>query len=400
MEQEIGRKNLYITFIVLIFLGQVVFGFYYYVFGANAPVMMDYYQITPTQQGFIITMKAMGALIVSLYLAMYGERHNKINLICISMLVLSASSITIGFAPPYMALIFAAAIGGAAYNTINVMANSIIPEMYFKQKETLIPILHAFFGVGAMVIPIVVTLMVNPNAPASFVRPFFLIGALEFILLIIFFVVGRRILPLSPYADMESVKKHNSGNPTEIFKTKKAWLFLFATLLYFSFQIGIASWLPTYCLELGMDFGTAGAMLTAFFLGSLVMRFCGPLILRKINAQKAYFYFGMLSAITMVAALFLTNVIAMMILVTIAGFMQGSCVAFLILMATEAFPHRVASASSIIYIGVNGAVMTAPLWMGAIAEHIGFRVPLLLICLFMVFSAILIMGIRKDEREV
>jgi len=274
------------------------------------------------------------------------------------------------------------------------MMNGMIPELFPKYKNTLLPWLHAFFGVGAMTAPMFVTLIVNPDIPSTFTRPFLIIGSLLTVFAIVFLIVTRRMIPETPYADMSANKKRVSENPAEIFKSAKAWLFLLAGICYFSFAIGQMSWLPTYCQEIGMDFNLSGTVLTMFFVGALVMRFCGPLILKKITPRKAYIVFTLIAALLYVAALLVSNVTIMMILLVLSGFMQGSCVAFLVLMCTATFPERIASASALPFISASLAAMTAPVWMGAIAEFIGFFVPLLMICGLLVLSVVPIIIIK------
>ena len=399
MHKKMQKKNIlkkkHIAFIALAYCAYIVYAFYFNGFGTNAPAMMRYYHLTSARQGLIFTMQSIGGLFTSVYLALRGERYNKINVIAAGTLMVGATSLAAGFALPYTALILLVIAGGAGYTSMDVMVNSLIPELYPEQKNTLLPMAHAFFGTGAMTAPLLVTTLVNPDVPASFTRPFLLIGALGLGVSLVFWIVSRRVIPETPYADMDAVRKRVSDNPAEIFKTKKAWLFLIAGVLYFSFQIGIVSWLPSYCREIGFEFGASGAMLTAFFVGSLVMRFCGPLILKKLTARKAYVLFGLLSVAAATAALLTVRPAAMMALFAVSGFMQGSCVAFLVLMATEAFPNRVASASSLIFIAATAAAMTAPLWMGGLAEYTGFRVPLLLVGALMVVSVILVMRIGR-----
>jgi len=393
-KKEALAKN-HIIFIILACCVYIVYAFYLNGFGTNAPVMMAFYSITSAQQGFIFTMQSIGALLMSVYLALHGERYNKINVFAAGTLMFTAASLAVGLAPPYILLIVLVMAGGAGYSALDIMLNSMIPELYPNQKNTLLPIAHAFFGTGAMITPILITTLVNPDIPSSFSRPFLLIGAVGAVIFTAFFIASRRVIPETPYYDMAALKNHTSGNQAEIFKTKKAWMFLIAGVMFFSFQLGIVSWLPSYCREIGLDFASSGAMLTAFFAGSLVMRFCGPIILKKMTARKAYILFGLFSAGAVAAALFTANHTAMTVLIAIGGFMQGSCVAFLFLMSTGAFPHRVASASSLITISVNAGAMTAPLWMGGLAELTGFRAPLLLVCALMVLSVLLIVRVGE-----
>ena len=388
MKKKLSIIKAYFAFIFVSYCSYLIIATYVSGFGTNAPVMMEFYLITSAQQGFILTMQSVGALVPLVYLALHGERFNKINMFVVGMLLFGAACLAVGAAPPYAALIVLVMLSGAGVSVVDIVMNGMIPELFQKHKNTLIPLLHAFFGVGAMLAPITVTAIVNPDVTYTFARPFLLIGALGVFLSVIFFLVSRRVIPETPYADMASVRNRVSENPAEIFKTKYSWLFLIAGTLYFSFQVGLVNWLPTYCQEIGMDFDTSGAVLTAFFIGSLLMRFSGPVILKKISARTAYMLFSVIAALLITAALFMESDSAMIALIAIGGFMQGLCVALLVLMCTGAYPHRVASASSLPFIAANIAIMVAPLLMGALAEHIGFRIPLLIGCALLVVSAI------------
>ena len=400
LQKERNLTKKHISFLVLLYSGFIVYALYYSVFGTNAPVMMEHFSITSAQQGLILTTQGMGALLLSVYLALHGERYNKIYIAGIGVLIAGGASVAIGFAPSYTILLLLVVFTGAGYTTFDIMGNGMIPELFPKQKSTLLPLLHAFFGAGAMVTPMLVATMVNPDVPVTFTRPFMIFGILAIVVIMLFFIVSKRVVPETPYADMDSVRKRVSESPADIFKEKKAWYILAASFLYFTYQAGIVSWLPSYCLEIGMDFSTAGGMLTAYFAGALIMRFCAPLFLKKLTAHRAYILFSLLSAAVITTALFLTTPVVMTPLLIIGGFMQGACVAFLFLMAFKAFPHRTASASALILISINIGSMSAPLWMGFIAEFTGYRIPLLLVCGSLALSVALVFLLTRDSDKV
>ena len=388
LDKSLSRKH--ILFILSTFCGYILYAFFRGVFGTNAPVMMEHFDITSAEQGFIITMHSIGALVLAVYLALQGERLNKIRLTGVGIFFAGLSGAAIGFSPPYTLLLLLVLIAGAGYAILDIMSNSIVSELYPKQKSTIIPLLQGFFGTGSILAPIIVTTLVNPDIPGSYVRPFLLVGIAAIIVAVCYRITGENILSETPYADMDSIKKRVSENPAEIFKDKRAWFLLTAGFLYFSYLIGLVSWLPSYFIEIGMDFGTAGRLLTAFLIGQLLMRFGGALVLKWISAYKAYIILSSLSAAAIFAALLTPSITAMIPLLFIGGFMQGSCSAFLFLMAVEAFPQRTASASSLIIISVNTGSMTAPLWMGFVAEHTGYWLPLLLTCFLMALSVVFV----------
>ena len=395
MEQQHTRlQKRHKVLILLGFIGFVLYALYLNGFGANAPVMMDFYNIDAANQGFILTMQSVGALIALIYVALHGERHNKINAFFFGMMLFGIGNVLFGFAPPYIVLIILVMMCGAGGAGADAMINGIISELFPTRKNTLLPLLHAFFGLGAMFTPIFVTVLVNPNIPSTFTRPFLIIGALTVCFSIVLFIATRSLISETPYADMTTIRKRVSQNPAEIFKSAKAWLFLLAGTLHFSFAMGLINWLPTYCLEIGIDFNTSGTILTMFFVGALIMRFCGPLILKKIKARTFYIISTLLAAFLTAIALLVNDITVMIILLVCGGFMQGSNVALLVLMCTSVFPQRLASASSLPFMAASIATMTAPLWMGAIAEHVGFQIPLLMVCALLALSVIPIIIIK------
>jgi len=395
--QKEGFQKKHIVFVFFAYLTYFAYATFYNGFGTSAPVMMDFYQITPARFGLVFTTQAIGATAIMIYFALYGERYNKINIFAIGMLVLAACAIGVGFAPSSFAvLIVLVVIAGIGYSASDVMLNGMIPELFPDKKNTLIPLLHAFFGTGAMMTPIIITALVNPGVPSTFGRPFLLFGSLGVGSIILFTIVSRQIIPETPYSDMDAVRKRVSSNPAEIFKTKNAWMIIAASGLFFSYLLGMTSWLPSHCIEIGLTFNTAGAIATSYFAGSLIMRFCSPLILKKIAVRKAYVIFSLIAAATVAIALFMTIPALIFPLVTIGGFMQGACVALLVLMSTEAFPLRAASATALVFIPANIASMGTALWIGALAEITGFRTPLLMVCACLALSTFFVHRIRNN----
>ena len=359
--------------------------------GSIAPVTMEFYGINAPQQGLIMTMQSIGSLGAGIFVALQGEKYNKINVVALGILILSVIGAAITAIPTYIILLLLVLVMGIGTSFIDILMNSVVTDVYPKQKNTLLPFVHGVFSTGATVVPIIVTRIVEPSIPESFSYPFRVLAISAAAAFALFYISGRRIRPDTPYIEMEATRKRATENPAEIFKTKTAWFFIVVGILYFTFQVGIMMWLPTFAIrDAHADFEIAGMMLTAFFGGSLVMRFLGPLLLRKLTAHQVFTYFGWASAISMLAALFSNNITVMLVLVALSGFLQGSNVATLVLMCGEAFPERTASAASIYSLANNIVLLTTPLWMGILSEHTGFLFPLAMICVALLMSSTLV----------
>ena len=401
MRNEIitGRHRL---FIAASFCAYFVMAIPLTVQGSVAPLTMEFYGISAAQQGLIVTMQSTGAFCTSIFIALRGERYNKIHIIAIGLVIICILGLVISGVPSYALLLGLVAIVGIGTCFIDVMMNSVFSDTYPKQMAVVIPLVHAFYSVGATVVPVFASLLVDPDVPFTFAYMYRLLFILAAPVFVLYIISGRRIMKETPYINLDAMKKRVAENPTEVFKSKTSWFFLAVGVMYFSFQIGITMWIPTYAIrEAGADYGAGAMMVTAFYGGTLVMRFLVPLFLRKFTAHQVFSCFGWTSIAFMFAALFAGNITLMLVFVIISGFFQGSNVATFILMCTEAFPERTASASALCAISGGIAFLSAPLWMGALSDFTGFLFPMVLICcIFFVSATLVFFHGRQRKKEV
>jgi fucose permease len=382
----------------------VVYASYFNIFGSSATVMMKFYGITESGQGFILTVQSIGMLAGTIFLALWGERYNKIRAITLGAALLGFSVVMIGLSPRfvsidagYATLLFLVLLAGVGCTFIDVMVNGVINENFGEAKTTVLPLTHAFFGIGTVCAPLLVTAVVDPETASSFATPYLIVGIVAAVMFFCFAGSDRTITPLTLYADMTEIRKRVAENPAEIFRFKESWIILAASVFYFAYQIGTAVWLPAYCQQvLQMEYQFAGRMLTIFFGGALVMRFLSPLLLKKLPVKQYFIWFTLGSAACMTIAL-LSGGPAFIPLIAAAGFLQGLNAVLLILMSCAIFPQRTASATAIVPAAVGISTMLFPFIMGAIAESASFVMSFLLIIVCCAASSLIIFFLGKGR---
>lgn len=385
----------------------IAYALYVNSFGSNADIMMKFFGISEGSHGLILTIQSVGGIATAVWLSLFGEKYNKIYVICACLALMAAGSILTGIIPAffpegggYGLLLVFVLFAGIGYTGIDVMMNGVIADTYPENKENVLPIAHAFYSTGAMAAPVFVTSVVDTAKPSSFSLPFLLIGILSAAVFAGYLASGRRIMPDTPYTDMKAVRARVTENPAEIFREKKAWMILAVCLMYFCFMYGLSVWMPTFFMqEKAFGHSMSGWMSTVFFFGALLMRFVSPVIFRRIQAAKFYIVSGILSAVCMAAAFMtdpsLTALIA--ILVFAGGFLQGAHVIALVMISCNEFPDRTASASAITVLAFNLAAMVMPALIGSIAEKTGFMIPMYILTLCMLCSVLLIWAEQRDK---
>ena len=378
----------------------IVYSVFSSLYGAEATVMMGFLGISTTQQGFLITIQCIGGLGVSLLCVFFGERFNKLSMIALGIILLSAGSLATVFGVNYIQIMLFALVAGIGYTFMDIMENAAVVDYFPTKTKTALPTLHMTFGIGAVIGPFFATAVVDPNVLSTFTRPFLVVGIAGLAVLVVFFIASRRMFHgQKPPKYSTPAKKQNPGG---IFKYPAAWVMVAAGMLYFSFQRGVQTWYPSYLIEsANVSFQFSGLALTLFFLGSLACRIASPFLFNRFSILKMCILMTILSAAFMALSVALAPVlVGLSVAMAIAGgVMQGAFVASYVFLICEMFPGKAASASGVVMIAINLGGITSPLWMGWMAEQMGFTIPLYIIAVMMLGSAGLIAVAHKMNKK-
>ncbi len=392
-----GKEKFLLASIFTIIILYAIFASLY---GAEATVMMGFFKIGTAEQGFLTTVQSAGGLAVSLLLLFWGERMGRLKMVAFGIALLAAGSLSTALSVDYGQVLLFALIAGVGYTFIDIMSNAAIVDIFPDRKKTALPMMHMTYGIGAVIGPFFATAVVDPNLLASFGRPFLIVGVAGFAAFVLFVVASCRVKEERPKTKAVQSVKERGG----IFRYPSAWIMLAAGFLYFSFQRGLVSWYPSYLIEsAGVSFWFSGVALTLFFVGMLAFRISSPYWFNRVNILKMCILLTALAGACMLVSLALVpvSVTAAIIFVVLGGALQGVFGPAFIYLICDLFPGRSASASSVLLIALNLGGITAPLWMGSMAESIGFTVPLYIIFSMLVGSAAMIALAHKvhDKRE-
>lgn len=388
----------------LCFLMYFLYGIYFNSVGANAENMMSFFRVTESRQGMILTVQSVACIGMTVVLGLFGERINKLYGLMAGLAVLGAAAIAIGTIPQYRAegsgfslLLIFVLIGGFGLITLDLLMNGAIADLFPKQKNTLLPVVHAFFGTGSMLAPLAVTALANPSRPETYANPYLALGGAALLAALAAVLVMKKAKPMTPYADMKTVRARTNANPTEIFTDARAWLFLLCCMLYSCFQIGLSAWLPQYAqAKMDLSYELANTMLTLYFLGALAARFLSPLVYRRMSVKTFYVLSLSLSALVFLAFLFLPlPFIVRCILLVLTGLLQGPAVPAQVILCCDTFPTRTASASSLVVLGISLASLVAPAAIGALIESVGYQLPMVLIAAAVLLSVGVLLWIGR-----
>ena len=380
----------------------VCYALYVVLFGTLSTTMMDFYSIGTSAQGIFTMVGSIGGIAAALFCALLGERFFKPRIVAFGVLILGIATTLVGFAPPYLIVCVCALLSGIGYTVIDVMGQATVTEYFPDKTKTLLPMVQIFFGAGTMIGPIMMAAMLSPGDSHSFVNPFLFVGILSLAVTLVYTLSLKKATPELSKVDLTSIAQNAKENPAEIFKSPKSWVILLGCGLFSCFTTATAAWYPAFFSTVrGFSVEMAALMLTLYYVGTLAMRLLGPFIFRKLQPQRVYVLFSIISIVCMFGAVNIASAPIAMVLTALGGAFCALNVVSVVMISTALFPTRKASATSLAVFAFNIGGMVAPALIGALAETSGLQLPLnVFIAVFAVSVAVMAALCAKCKKEL
>jgi len=244
---------------------------------------------------------------------------------------------------------------------VNVAGNKLNPNL-FEDLAAGSNLGNAFFGLGALLVPIIIVWLFNRTSYSN---------ALAILALI--------ALPAALFAllgDFPTIEKSFStavavgllGNPI-------TWLAALTLFCYIGLEVSMAAWITSYASEIGADEGQASKMLSLFFIFMLIGRLIVGLQDRITGVNLTPIGGWVIGGAAVIAAIAITMMMkantlsSARIAVIVAGLVFAPCFPTTVGLAFQHFsPAEQGSLFGVIFaIGMIGASLL-PAWIGKLAK--------------------------------
>ena len=185
------------------------------------------------------------------------------------LLVMSLMMVLVPFAGRLSVLLALMMLLGAAESGVDVGSNALLVRLHGTRVGPLMTAMHSFFGVGALVAPLIVaqtTLFGYASVDSYFVLALLLVPIAAFTIR----------LPKQVYESSSKRAKHGIRDRRFVFLIA---LFLF---LYVGAEVSFAGWIFTYAIEQKLTAMVTAAYLTSLFWGALT---AGRVLMIPVTAR-------------------------------------------------------------------------------------------------------------------
>jgi|GEM_PF-315416 len=246
---------------------------------AVMPLIRETLAISYTQVGLIFAAKSTGFLIGALLIGTLIDRMGTKKPLILSFMVLPTGILVFAFSGSAIGLITGNFLIGIGASIIEVAIPPI--SAAFKGKSgKLLNLIHAFFALGAMISPLIASLMISRNLP--YPAFLFLIAGC---ICIPFYFSTRLTLHL-PGKEQRG-DQNTSDGVIGLLKDRLFWVIIAATVFYVGSELGISSWASSYSSDYRKYSMEVSSLLPSiFWVGLLIGRFISSALVDRIGHLK------------------------------------------------------------------------------------------------------------------
>ncbi len=169
---------------------------------------------------------------------------------------------------------------GPSTRYMDMVANALVADLHADRKERALSLLHAIFGVGALLGPLYARVLVD--ATGAWTNAYTLLGAAGLAVL-----ASRLSLRARRGAQRSPVPAAARGGAGRLLRSRDVWLLAAILFLYVVHQSGLTVWLPTYMeREMGASKWLASVGPSLLWLGIVAGRFLTSALAMRLGGRR------------------------------------------------------------------------------------------------------------------
>jgi len=272
------------------------------------PYIIEDYGLNYSRLGILLSFISMGAMFLYFISGKLIEKFGLIKLLFYGVIYNSLALLAIYFSINYYTLTAAFFILGSGLTLLNIVSVNLISISYSKNRGKMINLLHLFYGLGGIVAPYFVTLVIKIGFSWAHSFLFSII-----LLVIIFIEFKTAVIP-----EIEASKNKTMKSTKELLKDIRVILFSLIVFLQIGVEFSIVTWLAPFLKDVeGRTDLEISFYIALFFITFTIGRLLASFMVEKVGYFNFIIYTA--GAAALLIALALIGGRSFTILISISG---------------------------------------------------------------------------------
>jgi fucose permease len=247
------------------------------------PYIIEDYALNYSRLGILLSFISMGAMILYFLSGKLIEKFGLIKLLFYGMIYNTVALIAIYLSTNYYMLTVSFFLLGSGLTLLNIVSVNLISISYSKNRGKMINLLHLFYGLGGIIAPYFVTLVLKIGF--SWAHSFLF----SIILLVIIFIEFKT----AAIPEIEASKNQAMKSTGELLKDIKVILFSLIVFLQIGVEFSIVTWLAPFLKDVeGRTDLEISFYISLFFITFTIGRLLASFMVEKVG----YFNFIIFTA--------------------------------------------------------------------------------------------------------
>lgn len=391
-------------FIWLVCLIYCLNGFGHIIIGTVLEPMVDSYGVVYGDGGQLIMNQFLGFLVGVLFAPVIVKSVGRRWTVFIALFLFAIAQLLLGLQLPWNVLLFTVPFGGAGMGILETVIAALIIGHLKEKKATILVLVEVFFGVGALLIPIISAFFLLSG---TWNMSFITVAILVFLSMILWLVLPFG--PLEPAMKKAPTLKSMGGKKVKpIRHTKKQLPVVIAGAAFFFMYVGTEMVLPNYLPTIlskttGLGASTLAMSITVFWAAMTIGRMSMTFIIDRIGYYKLFAISCIGQFLSLILFASSTSVTLSYIAIFLTGLLMGGIFSIGLLIINEISDDLIDWTTSLLVAmgGLGGAFL--PKITGLLLDNYAINITLWTIVLFS-FLLVLLMGVifhfRKKANEI
>lgn len=331
------------------------------IIGVTMPSLVEHFHLgESTKSGLMNTFTNIGSMLILITIPLFQGRVHKLFLIITGSILQVAMLVLTGLSGSFPLLLFAFAVFGAGNNLVDSCANSYVVDLYPENNAKYLSMLHAAFGIGGMLTPVMLTPVLNAS---SWRITYFVCAGVFAVINTIFIILALRNYKKTDQYNAAPEAPITFGLLKDYISRPRNLMILGAAILYGGAQLGITSWVVHYMSERFNNADLGSVCLSVYWITATISRLAAPKI--PLPPKKLLAYGTAIAGVAHLLGVVCGSAAAMLIATGVIGLASGLFIPMLVAESSRGNEHRTSLSTSAVFLVMCASRMIMPLMMGA-----------------------------------